>query len=83
MNEEIRRRNKVTVEMGKTDKNYIVTNVKKTKGKWVKKYFPDEPALFRERWYCSECGDWQTYGKTNFCMNCGADMRGGETDDTV
>lgn len=27
------------------------------------------------RWYCSECGEWQTYGMTNYCPNCGADMR--------
>ena len=28
---------------------------------------------------CSECGEWYVmpYGKTNFCPNCGADMRGG------
>ena len=27
---------------------------------------------------CSECGEWYVmpYGKTNFCPNCGADMRG-------
>ena len=29
----------------------------------------------RVRFYCSECGNWQTYGKTDFCPNCGADMR--------
>jgi len=26
------------------------------------------------RFYCSECGDWQTYGKTDFCPSCGARM---------
>ena len=27
---------------------------------------------------CSECGEWYVmpYGKTNFCPNCGANMRG-------
>lgn len=27
---------------------------------------------------CSECGEWYVmpYGKTNFCPNCGADMKG-------
>ena len=24
--------------------------------------------------YCSECGDWQTYGETKFCPNCGMPM---------
>ena len=28
----------------------------------------------RVRFYCSECGDWQTYGKTHYCPNCGAKM---------
>lgn len=26
------------------------------------------------RFYCSECGHWQTYGKTDYCPNCGARM---------
>lgn len=30
------------------------------------------------RFYCGRCGNWQTYGKTRFCPNCGADM---EVDD--
>ena len=29
---------------------------------------------FRRRWYCSECGEWQTYGKTPYCPYCGAKM---------
>lgn len=28
----------------------------------------------RIRFYCSECGDWQTYGLTKYCPNCGARM---------
>ena len=28
----------------------------------------------RVRFYCSECGDWQIYGKTHYCPNCGAKM---------
>lgn len=41
----------------------------------------DDPCgLFRRRWYCSSCGEWQTYGKTDYCPMCGADMRGGESD---
>lgn len=26
------------------------------------------------RFYCSECGLWQTYGETDYCPNCGARM---------
>lgn len=28
----------------------------------------------RKRYICSECGDWQTYGETKFCPNCGMPM---------
>jgi len=28
----------------------------------------------RVRFYCSKCGNWQTYGKTHYCPNCGAEM---------
>lgn len=28
----------------------------------------------RVRFYCSECGGWQTYGETDFCPLCGAKM---------
>lgn len=35
----------------------------------------------RVRFYCSECGNWQTYGETGFCPNCGAKMESeGEND---
>ena len=30
------------------------------------------------RFYCSECGHWQTYGKTGFCPSCGAKMQEAE-----
>lgn len=26
------------------------------------------------RFYCSECGGWQTYGEPKFCPKCGARM---------
>ena len=26
------------------------------------------------RFYCSECGKWQTYGMLKFCPNCGSEM---------
>jgi len=28
----------------------------------------------RVRFYCSECGSWQTYGETDYCPSCGAKM---------
>lgn len=31
-----------------------------------------------ERFYCSKCGDWNTYGMTNYCPNCGAKMTNAE-----
>ena len=45
------------------------------KGNWEERYIEDAPMLMRQRYYCSECGEWNTYGKTNFCPHCGADMR--------
>lgn len=30
--------------------------------------------LLKHRFYCSECGNWQSYGRTLFCPNCGAKM---------
>ena len=32
----------------------------------------------RKRFYCSECGDWQTYGETKFCPECGCAMERSE-----
>lgn len=31
-----------------------------------------------ERFYCSKCGDWNSYGETNYCPNCGAKMENAE-----
>ena len=28
-------------------------------------------------YYCSCCNDWNSYGLSDFCPHCGADMRGG------
>ena len=28
----------------------------------------------RIRFYCSECGQWQTYGETKYCPKCGSIM---------
>lgn len=45
-------------------------------GKWEEKIVQDENPWFRRRFYCSVCGDWNTYGKSDFCPNCGAEMKG-------
>lgn len=49
------------------------------KGKWIA-YEDEDGEHYGDK--CSECGEWYVmpYGKTNFCPNCGADMRE-ETED--
>ena len=37
---------------------------------------PDD--VYGNRFYCSKCGDWNTYGMTNYCQNCGAKMENAE-----
>ena len=44
-------------------------------GTWTERYMEDDECRFtRRRWYCSECGKWQCYGKSDYCLNCGAKM---------
>ena len=47
-------------------------------GEWEER--PSEDWISIRRWYCSECGEWQTYGMTNYCPNCGAKMKGADDD---
>ena len=42
---------------------------------WEERTVEGSEPWFRRRFYCSACGDWQTYGKTRFCPNCGAQMK--------
>lgn len=46
---------------------------------WIVKVVKDDPSdpygLFRKRYVCSACGEWQTYGKTKHCPNCGKPMQ--------
>ena len=51
---------------------------KQNTGRWTEKYIDDGSLFFKRRFYCSACGDWTTIGKSAYCPNCGADMRGGE-----
>ena len=51
-------------------------------GHWTERVgeVPDDPYyIFRKRFYCSVCGDWQTYGKTDYCPMCGS-YNGGHTE---
>ena len=43
-------------------------------GRWAKSFNDTEGEV---RFYCSECGMWE-YFETDYCPNCGADMRGVE-----
>ena len=43
-------------------------------GHWEEKYDENDDAWCRRKFYCSACGDWNTYGKSKFCPNCGAVM---------
>lgn len=46
------------------------------RGKWIRKFYPEHgDGIVERRFYCSACGRWNTYGRPDFCMNCGADMR--------
>ena len=47
-------------------------------GEWKEVNDPTEDVFFQKKFYCSECGDWQTYGKTKYCPRCGAKMKGEE-----
>ena len=44
-------------------------------GEWI---FVDNESV-SELWSCSGCGQW-SFGRTNYCPNCGADMRGEDSE---
>ena len=43
-------------------------------GKWIYDYDKKAALFFQQGWRCSACGRRQTYGESEFCMNCGAKM---------
>ena len=46
-------------------------------GTWDEKIVDDpddKHGFLRRRFYCSACGQWNCYGKTDYCMHCGAEM---------
>ena len=46
--------------------------------KWAAQSESISDFAIHERFYCSKCGDWNTYGMTNYCPNCGAKMENAE-----
>lgn len=42
---------------------------------WEERTVEDENPYFRRRFYCTNCGDWNTNGKTKYCPDCGARMK--------
>ena len=51
-------------------------------GKWIIQKEKSTSWDWR-KFICPECGDWQTYGATNFCPNCGARMKEGQIGDLI
>lgn len=43
-------------------------------GRWKDEFKEDAEAFVKHRYVCTVCGEWQTYGKTQYCPNCGAKM---------
>lgn len=57
----------------------VIVQPERKKGKWIE--IPDE--VFASTYRCSECGaeplfDGSEYALSNYCPNCGADMRSKE-----
>lgn len=46
-------------------------------GEWEERIVEDAELWFRRRFYCSNCGGWNTYGMTRYCPDCGAQMKVG------
>ena len=44
-------------------------------GEWEERVVEEADAWSRRRFFCSACGDWQTYGKPPRCPHCGAHMK--------
>ena len=53
-------------------------NVETRRGHWEDAYDESMNGFFRQGWRCSVCENRQTYGRTKWCPNCGAYMRGEE-----
>lgn len=51
-------------------------------GTWKDEFKEDAEAFVKHRYVCTVCGEWQTYGKTQYCSNCGAKMDEGGSNGT-
>ena len=60
---------------------YLKGKEERPQGKWEEDWQEDLDFMSRKGWKCPFCKWRTTYGKSNFCMNCGADMRGGKASD--
>lgn len=49
--------------------------------RWEHRQVGCDNPLFRSRFYCPDCHDWQTYGEPAFCPMCGAYMLIDEEDE--
>ena len=47
-------------------------------GRWTEVHDNDKNPFLRQKFYCSACGDWNTYGESRYCPKCGAKMDGGD-----
>lgn len=47
------------------------------RGEWIKEYLVEDLGIML--YVCDKCAE-PTVKKTNFCPNCGADMRGGDAE---
>ena len=55
-----------------------IKDIKETLGTWEERFIDDDFPLFRRRFYCSACNEWNTYGMSKYCPNCGARMGKGK-----
>jgi DNA-directed RNA polymerase subunit RPC12/RpoP len=44
------------------------------RGEWIDRYDEHDKPFFKRKYVCSACGNWNTYGKSNYCPKCGAKM---------
>ena len=61
--------------LNRIDEAHTVDAAPVRHGSWSETYDPDD-GFMAKKYYCSACGDWNTYGKSHFCPNCGAKMDG-------
>lgn len=59
----------------------LVIKDERPHGKWEEDWQEDLDFMSRKGWKCPFCKWRTTYGESNFCMNCGADLRGGKASD--